>query len=96
MHVYPGFVYTPLVVQTRWVLRPFNVLSRIFAISPEDSGEYMLYALLQSESGLCRRTERGEDIGRRKWHGTEEEGERLWEHTTEEFERALNVTLKTA
>ena len=59
------------------------------ATSPEDCAENMVYALFQSEKGLCRRDHHGEDIGRTSWYGTEEQGERLWEHTKEEVERAM-------
>ena len=63
------------------------------AISPQESGEYMLYGLLQSDKGAWRRNQRGDDIGKYRYFGSEEQRERVWEHSKEEIERALRKSI---
>jgi len=49
--------------------------------SYQDSGEYMLHGLLSTTHGAFRIGERGEDLGTKKFLGSEEARRKLWEHT---------------
>lgn len=92
-HIFPGLVRTPLLKFSHWALRPLNPLVGAIlypvSVSPEECAEYMLYALLEGTSGAYRRDNHGDDIGKLKWHGTDEERKLLWDHTVEEIDRAL-------
>ena len=55
----------------------------------EDSGEYMLYALLNAGAGAQRKGERGDDLGPEGYYGGDEVRERVWAHTTEVIESIL-------
>ena len=57
--------------------------------SPEDSGEYMLHALLKAPPGVSRYNSKGDDIGRSPLHDAADVRRQLWEHTKEEVEAAL-------
>ena len=89
MHIHPGMVNTPL-VKPHWTIRPLFTLLGHFATTPEDCAEYMLYGLFQSDKGACRRSTRGDDIGKYRYYGSEEARKRVWEHSKEEVENALN------
>ena len=56
-----------------------------FSTSYNDAGEYMLHGLLNSSSagGFFRAGSRGEDIGMKRWFGSEEARKKLWQHTVE-------------
>ena len=56
-----------------------------FSTSYTDAGEYMLHGLLNSSSsgGFFRVGSRGEDIGMKRWFGSEEARKKLWQHTVE-------------
>ncbi|KAJ2968568.1 hypothetical protein NUW54_g13177 [Trametes sanguinea] len=96
VHIFPGIVRTPLLKLTHPVLRCLNpLLSALLypvSYSPEDSAEYMLYALLHSGEGFTRRNSQGDDIGKTRYYGSEEERKRVWEHTAEEIKRALSTS----
>ncbi|KAI0355603.1 NAD(P)-binding protein [Trametes cingulata] len=93
IHIHPGLVRTPLLQITHPILRILNPLAYAlaypFSTSPEDCAEHMLYGLLQSGPGVSRRDPKGDDMGKKGWHGTEEEKKALWDHTKAEIERAL-------
>ncbi|EIN08968.1 NAD(P)-binding protein [Punctularia strigosozonata HHB-11173 SS5] len=88
IHAYPGVVRTPLLKATNPLLRPFNPLMTglLYPIShaPADTGEFMLYNMLQSNEGWFRRGDTGEDMGKKKYYSTDEGREKLWEHTVKE------------
>jgi len=52
-----------------------------FSASYQESGEYMLYGLLNATKGAFRVGERGEDLGMKKVFGSEDARKKLWEHT---------------
>ncbi|PCH43600.1 NAD(P)-binding protein [Wolfiporia cocos MD-104 SS10] len=84
VHAYPGVVRTPLlncVIKT--LVYPISV-------SPEQCAEHMLYALLAGSAGASRRDNKGDDIGKKNYWGTEEARKRLWDHTADEISRAVN------
>ena len=60
--------------------------------SPEDCGEYTLYALFQSKDGVARRGSRGEDLGKSPLYEDKDKRERLWEHTKDEVGQAIKET----
>lgn len=82
-HIYPGAVITPIFP---WWAKPIVCL---VGTSMENSGEYMLYALLNGEAGARRKGERGDDLGSEGYHGGDEVRERVWAHTTEVIESIL-------
>ncbi|EPS95902.1 hypothetical protein FOMPIDRAFT_1062511 [Fomitopsis schrenkii] len=82
-HTFPGAVSTPLFP---WWAKP---LIYLVGMSMEDSGEYMLYALLNGEAGAQRRGEHGDDLGTEGYYGGDEARERVWGHTTEVIESIL-------
>lgn len=85
VHAFPGLVRTPLMGQLgKLVLYPVSV-------APDVCAEYMLYALLQSPPGASRRDNHGDDMGKKRYYGTDESGTRLWEHTVEEIDRACKT-----
>ncbi len=96
MHIYPGAVNTPLVKLNHWALRPLNLLTSVFATSPQDSAEWMLHGLFQTDQGFSRRDTHGDDIGKTSHYGSEKEREAVWEHTKEEIECALNKDISSA
>ncbi|KAI0366139.1 NAD(P)-binding protein [Pilatotrama ljubarskyi] len=100
IHIHPGFVRTPLLSTSHPILRFLNPLTYAlaypFSTAPEDCAEHMLYGLLQSGPGLSRRNPKGDDIGKKGWHGSEEEKKAVWEHTKEEIERALATPLASS
>ena len=95
IHIHPGVVRTPILQASQPVLRLLNplvyALAYPFSNSPEDCAEFMLYGLLQSGAGVSRRNNKGEDIGKSRFHGSEEEKKAVWDHTKEEIERALQM-----
>ncbi|CCM06864.1 uncharacterized protein FIBRA_09170 [Fibroporia radiculosa] len=85
VHVYPGAVRTPML----------GTLMKIafypLTISPEDCAEHMLYALFNVEGGAHRRDNRGDDMGKKRYYGSEEARRRLWDHTVEEITRSATT-----
>lgn len=85
VHAFPGLVRTPLMGQLgKMVLYPVSV-------TPDVCAEYMLYSLLQSTPGASRRDNKGDDMGKKRYYGTDEARTRLWEHTVEEVDRACKT-----
>jgi hypothetical protein len=62
------------------VLKPLVSLG---AITPERCAEYMLYALINSEKGFSRRTDKGDDAGKNIYASVEARV-KLWDHTVQE------------
>ncbi|TBU33687.1 NAD(P)-binding protein [Dichomitus squalens] len=93
VHTYPGIVRSELLTRSHWSMRVLNpLLQALFypvSYSPEDCGEYMLYALLQAPAGVARYNAQGDDIGRSPLYDAVDVRTRLWEHTKEEVEGAL-------
>lgn len=87
-HICPGLVSTPL-------FRPWaRPLANLLLTSIDDCGEYMLYALLDSDGGGAKRKgARGDDIGLDGYYGGEDVRERVWTHTMEVIEGALTARL---
>jgi hypothetical protein len=70
-----------------WVTYLFRPLVWLVAISPAVCAEHMLFALFDVEKrGFIRRGEKGDDIGMKKYCGTEEWRKKLWEHTVQEVD----------
>ncbi|KAG6917686.1 hypothetical protein DXG01_001661 [Tephrocybe rancida] len=91
VHSCPGYVRTSLMSSSdsTWlkVAAPVAMqLVRPFFTSYQDSGEYMLHGLLSSGKGFFRVGSKGEDIGMKKYFGSEEARKRLWQHTMEATE----------
>ncbi|KAH9932854.1 uncharacterized protein B0H18DRAFT_952045 [Fomitopsis serialis] len=81
VHAFPGLVRTPLMGSIG------KVLLYPVSATPDVCAERMLYALLQSPPGSSRRDNKGDDMGKKRYYGTDEARERLWEHTLEEVNR---------
>ncbi|KAF8997085.1 hypothetical protein BDQ17DRAFT_1284128 [Cyathus striatus] len=97
-HVYSGQVWhNKPSVQGWWmwiiyyIMLPITWLTGIL-IYPEESAEYHLYSLFQGKSGMYRRNEKGNDIGMKKFPGTEEDQVKVWEHTVEEVAKARELS----
>ncbi|TFK90028.1 NAD(P)-binding protein [Polyporus arcularius HHB13444] len=95
IHTNPGAVATPIMKSNYWVFRQFIALRNALSTAPEDSAEYMLYALLQTERGFSRRNQRGDDIGNLRYFSFDKM-EPVWEHSREEIDRALAVKIDSA
>ncbi|KAK0239424.1 hypothetical protein EDD85DRAFT_902926 [Armillaria nabsnona] len=84
-HIYPGLVNTPGTRPTHWALRLFSPLISLLvwlaAISPEESAEYMLFALFDREKGFFHRSPKGDDLGMKGYPFTEEEKKAVWDHS---------------
>ncbi|KAG5638300.1 hypothetical protein H0H81_000825 [Sphagnurus paluster] len=82
VHSYPGWVKTGL-GSSSFAISAFKTLLSPFFINYQDSGEYMLHGLLSKKEGFFRVSSQGEDIGMKKYFGSEEARKRLWEHTAQ-------------
>ncbi|PBK78912.1 NAD(P)-binding protein [Armillaria solidipes] len=84
-HIYPGLVNTPGTRPTHWALRLFSPLISLLvwlaAFSPEESAEYMLFALFDGEKGFFHRSSKGDDLGMKGYPFTEEEKKAVWDHS---------------
>ncbi|KAK0196413.1 hypothetical protein F5146DRAFT_1011437 [Armillaria mellea] len=84
-HIYPGLVNTPGTRPTHWALRLFSPLISLIvwlaAFSPEESAEYMLFALFDGEKGFFHRSSKGDDLGMKGYPFTEEEKKAVWDHS---------------
>jgi hypothetical protein len=69
---------------TLWLAYPWSV-------SAQEAGRKMLDGILNAKDGFIRIGSKGEDIGVKRWFGTEEERKKLWEHTREEVSQALKM-----
>ncbi|KAJ6530303.1 hypothetical protein B0H19DRAFT_1006430 [Mycena capillaripes] len=91
-HIAPGFVDTPLYSSSdHWAMRLampiIKPLAWMIAITPAVCAEHMLFALFtQGEKGFVRRDDKGDDMGMKNYHGTEEGRMKLWEHTVREVD----------
>ncbi|KAF7783232.1 hypothetical protein Agabi119p4_2608 [Agaricus bisporus var. burnettii] len=64
--------------------QPFlNILFRPITISPEEAGEYMWRAIFNSTGGAYRTGSQGEDLGKKRYFGSQEAKKKLWDHTVE-------------
>ncbi|KAG6917685.1 hypothetical protein DXG01_001660 [Tephrocybe rancida] len=91
VHSHPGAVRSSLISSSDsiWLraLSPVaKQLMRPFSLSYQDSGEYMLHGLLGHEKGFFRVDTQGEDIGMKRYFGSEEAQEKLCQHTVEATE----------
>lgn len=81
-HIHPGFVKTQ---PAHWALRLLSPLISLFvwlkAISPEESAEYMLFALFDGEKGIFRLGAKGDDLGMKGYLFTEEQKKAVWDHS---------------
>lgn len=89
-HTYPGFVRTSIFVNSSWILKLLSPVilaaTYFFSYSAADSGEYMLYSLLnkENEKGAWRRGPTGDVLGEGKGYWSNDDArKRVWEHTTE-------------
>ena len=86
IHAYPGAVRTGLLASSDSpILRAASTilipLSYPFSASYAEAGEYMLHGLLNSTKGAFRFGSRGENLGMKRYFGSDEARKRLWEHT---------------
>ncbi|KAG6917684.1 hypothetical protein DXG01_001659 [Tephrocybe rancida] len=86
VHSYPGVVRTSIMSSSDsvWLKAASPVvmqLMRPFSASLQDSGEYMLHGLLSNKKGFFRVGSRGEDLGMKRYFGSEEARKKLWDHT---------------
>jgi len=89
VHACPGIVRTPITSSSdsavirvaSFALKP---LTYLLSISYAEAGEYMLHGLLNATKGAVRVGSRGEDIGMKRYFGSEESRKMLWEHTVKE------------
>ncbi|KAJ6609595.1 hypothetical protein B0H10DRAFT_1813464 [Mycena sp. CBHHK59/15] len=85
IHSYPGVVRTGIMqASDSALIRASSILMPIltpFSYSLEASGEHQLYALLKSGPGAVRTNAKGDDIGMKGYHGSEEARKKLWDHT---------------
>jgi len=84
-HIFPGIVRTPML----WSM--LHYLMYPITTAPEDCAEHLLYALLNGSAGASRRNNKGDDIGKTRYYGSDEARERLWNHTVEEINRAKST-----
>ncbi|CCM05845.1 uncharacterized protein FIBRA_08081 [Fibroporia radiculosa] len=83
IHIHPGVVRTPLLGSlVAFVLYPFMTPA-------SDCAEYMLYGLLDAGPGVHRRDNKGDNMGQKRYYGSDEARRRLWDHTVEEIDQAL-------
>ncbi|KZT07065.1 NAD(P)-binding protein [Laetiporus sulphureus 93-53] len=85
IHAFPGLVRTPMMG------RLASALLYPVTVSPEDCAEYLLYALLNAEPGAHRINNKGDDMGKKRYYGSDEARARLWDHTVAEINRAMGV-----
>lgn len=68
-----------------------QVLMYPIATAPDTCAEHMLYALLRRGAGPSRRDNKGDDMGKKRYYGSDEAREKLWNHTVKEIDRAMSV-----
>ncbi|KAF9443919.1 NAD(P)-binding protein [Macrolepiota fuliginosa MF-IS2] len=88
IHGHPGVVRTSLLEKSDTKL--FNLVHPLMAtllrpvtVSPVECGEYMWHAVFNSTKGVFRTGSKGEDLGKKRYFGSEEAKKKLWEHTVE-------------
>ena len=86
-HGYPGVVNTGIMATSdSALLRAGSFIVKGFSplmTSPRDAGDYLLHGLLSTQENFVRIGSRGEDLGMKRWFGSDEAVEKLWEHTVE-------------
>jgi hypothetical protein len=53
------------------------------SVSQDACAEHMLFGLFNGQKGMFRRGSKGEDLGMKRYFGSEEARKKLWEHTVE-------------
>ncbi|RDB16579.1 Oxidoreductase andH [Hypsizygus marmoreus] len=91
VHSYPGAVRTGLMSSSdsAFLRAASPIVMGLFypvLVSLQESGEYMLYGLLNGGKGFSRVGSRGEDIGMKRFFGSDEALKKLWEHTVKATE----------
>ncbi|CCM05843.1 uncharacterized protein FIBRA_08079 [Fibroporia radiculosa] len=84
VHIFPGIVRTPLLGTF------FSLVLYPFTTSVSDCAEHVLYALLSANAGAHRCDNKGDDLGKKYYYGSDEARERLWKHTEQEVDHAVN------
>ncbi|OSX61253.1 hypothetical protein POSPLADRAFT_1058172 [Postia placenta MAD-698-R-SB12] len=84
-HAFPGIVRTPMMG------RLFQTLLYPIATAPDVCAEHLLYALLAADPGASRWDNKGNNMGKTRYYGSDEARQRLWEHTEQEIDRAMKV-----
>ncbi|KAJ3991806.1 NAD(P)-binding protein [Lentinula boryana] len=90
-HAIPGAVRTNLFASaetsalTKKAMGLSMTLLGFLLTSPEDCGEYMLNGIVNvaNAPGAWRIDSHGEDLGKKRYYGSEEERKKLWQHTVE-------------
>ncbi|KAG6827009.1 hypothetical protein H0H92_013593 [Tricholoma furcatifolium] len=85
-HAYPGIVRTPLyssadTAMLRGVLKVTMAAVYPFSTSLQETGEYMLHGILSKQPGFYRVGSRAEDLGMKRYFGSDEARKALWEHS---------------
>ncbi|KAK0235783.1 NAD(P)-binding protein [Armillaria nabsnona] len=93
IHAHPGAVRTNYVSASpsavfRYTAPLIMGLTYPFTISPKDCAEYMWHGTLQKSAGAFRVSNRGEDMGKKRYFGDEEQRQKLWDHTAAMVEAA--------
>jgi hypothetical protein len=88
IHIHPGSVRTPILwIKMHWMLTPIAAIlySLMYLASnpPEVCAEYMWHGIFGSRKGSFRKREKGNDIGKQAYYGSEEAKKLLWDHTVE-------------
>ncbi|KAF8989426.1 hypothetical protein BDQ17DRAFT_1284127 [Cyathus striatus] len=97
-HMFPGWVKHPRPsIEGLWMSILYYILIPIVWLTgslmyPEESAEYHLYALFQGKRGMYRRNQKGDDIGMKRFPGTEVDQTKVWQHSYEEISRARETS----
>ncbi|KAF8875176.1 hypothetical protein BD779DRAFT_1564344 [Infundibulicybe gibba] len=88
IHASPGIVRTSALKNAdspilRMTSAAALLLTRPFSASPAECADYMLHSLLNNGNGVFRTGSLGEDLGKKRYFGTEQARKKLWEHTLE-------------
>ncbi|KAG6840415.1 hypothetical protein C0991_006886 [Blastosporella zonata] len=88
VHSYPGTVRTSLLSSSdsTWLRVASPVVTpllRPFSSSYQDCGEYMLHGMLSNREGFFRMGSQGEDLGMKRFFGSDDARKKLWEHTVD-------------
>ncbi|KIK00464.1 hypothetical protein K443DRAFT_7662 [Laccaria amethystina LaAM-08-1] len=88
IHAYPGFVRTNLLSSAQSVILRatsgiINGLTYAVSTAPEDCAEYMWHGIFNTTKGAFRMGSHGENLGKKRYFGTEAQRKKLWEHSWE-------------
>ncbi|PPQ70296.1 hypothetical protein CVT26_014581 [Gymnopilus dilepis] len=87
-HIYPGNVDTEALIFSNPIARFFSLFLRpliwLITVTPEECAQYMVFALLDAEKGVYRRSKKGDDIGMKAFPKAKDAQRLLWEHSLEE------------